>query len=119
MDVAVFGPGHFRGKEYRNYGYLCDILNGYDELTKIISGGGVGCERLATRYAADNDIPHEVVPPNIQAHGVAEAFVMRNQIIIKKVRCAIILWDGRDEKYHRLLAECVACQTAAHLYHAE
>lgn len=119
MEVGVFGPGHFRGKEYRNYGYLCDILNMYEPFTKVVSGGGVGVERLALRYATDNSLEHEVVPPNIQVFGVAEAFKMRNQVIVKKVQLAIILWDGRDELYHRVMAECIAQQTTAHLYHVE
>jgi len=119
VEVGVFGPGHFRGKEYRNYVYVAGILDMYDPFTKVVSGGGVGTERLALRYATDNKLEHEVVPPNIQAFGMPEAFKMRNQIIVKKVDLVILLWDGRDEKYHRLMAECIEQQTTVHLYHVE
>lgn len=119
MEVAVFGPGHHRGEKYRNYDHVCSILDPYEGITKIVSGGGVGVERLATRYAQDSSLEVEVIPPNIQALGTVDAFIARNAMIIKKVKIVILLWDGRDPKYHRLLADAVAAKVPVHIYHVE
>jgi hypothetical protein len=116
--VGVFGPGHFRGQEYKNYAHVSDVLDNY-EISKIITGGGVGVEQLALRYATTNEIDTEVIPPNIRAHGKESAFIFRNQEIIQIIDLAVLLWDGNDPFYHKLMADCIAKRTPLHVRHVD
>jgi hypothetical protein len=117
--VGVFGPGYFRGKKYENYDYVAQAIGALEGIVKIISGGGKGAEEFAQKYAARHGIDHDVIPPNIKLHGTENAFIYRNQEIIKSVDLVVLLWDGKDAKYHRLMADAVDQQKRLLLLHVE
>lgn len=119
MIVGVFGPAHLRGQEYANYNFIADNLDNYPGITKIITGGGTGVEQLALRYATENGIEREVIPPNIRAHGKDKAFIFRNQEILDILDVAVLFWDGNDAFYHRLFSDCVVRKKLLHLRHIE
>lgn len=119
MKLGVFGPGFFRGKKYENYDYVSEAIREIEGITSIVTGGGHGVEQLALRYAALSDIQREVIPPNIKLHGVENAFIFRNQEIIKIADFVLLLWDGKDQKYHRLMSDVVDQQKRLLLLHVE
>lgn len=114
----MFGPGYFHGQEYNNYSFLADQLDNYSDVTKIITGGGVGVEQLALRYATENQIEPEVIPPNIKAHGKS-AFVYRNQEILDIIDLGVFFWDGVDSFYHRLFADAILRKKLFHVRYVE
>ena len=117
--IGVFGPGHLSGKVYSNYNFLGDKLDGYANLKRIVTGGGVGVEQLALRYATENGIEPEVIPPNIKVHGKEFAFVFRNQEIIEVIDIGVLLWNGTDQLYYKLMQDFVERKTPLHVYGCE
>lgn len=98
MIIGVFGPREHKGKKFTNYNRVADILDTYDGVTEIVTGGGEGVEQLALRYAEENKISNDTVPPNIKALGTTLAFKKRNEEIAGRIQVAVVLWDGK-EKY--------------------
>jgi hypothetical protein len=124
MILGVFGPRDFKngpevrkGVYYSNYSYIADCLDEY-EITKIITGGGLGVEQLALRYAVEKGIDHQVIPPNLSEHG-QDAFRIRNAEIITAIQMGVVFWDGRDRFYYELFTEAVDQKTLLHLRHVE
>jgi hypothetical protein len=109
MELAVFGPGFYKGAKYENYGHVANVLDNFrenHEVSKMHTGGGGGVETLALRYAAVNGIEADVTPPNIKKDG-DNAFNVRNNEIIHKADFVLLLWDTSDKKYERLIKNCV------------
>lgn len=119
MKLGVFGPAFFRGKKYVNYDYVSQSIGEIDGITEIITGGGAGVEQLALQHATLNKIESQVVPPNIKLHGIEKAFVIRNQEIIRTVDFVLLLWDGKDVKYHQTMADAIDQQKRLLLLHVE
>lgn len=123
MIVGVFGPRDVRGADgkkgvtYSNYSYIAGCLEEYDA-SAIVSGGGVGVEQLALRYATSKGIEPRVIPPDLNQHG-HDAWPIRNKEILSIVDVAVLFWDGRDRFYYPLLEAAIEQQVLLHLRHVE
>jgi hypothetical protein len=120
MQVAVFGPRDHNKTIYSNYAHVCHILDEYQGVSKVWSGGGTGVEQLALRYAEENGIPHEIIPPRLkQFPSAAEAFRHRNCQLIGRAELIVLLWDARSDFYVELMAEAIRQGKRVNLYPME
>ena len=83
MKLAISGS-----RNYTNYEEFCKILNEYlsdnkeVELECVISGGAIGTDTMAEKYANDNNILFLVFKPEYEKYG-RSAPLVRNKKIIK------------------------------------
>jgi hypothetical protein len=78
MKIAVIGSRNFTDQVL-----LENELNTIKEkVTMVISGGANGADKLAEKWALDNNIPLEVYKPDWKNYGRA-AGVVRNKLIIE------------------------------------
>ena len=68
-------------RNYTDYDQFCDYVDKIPGITKIISGGCQGTDKLAERYAADHGIPVEIYEPNWDLYG-RRAGPIRNSLIV-------------------------------------
>lgn len=62
-------------------------------LTRIVSGGAKGVDKMAERFAKENHIEMEVIPAEWNKFGRSAGF-LRNQTIIEACNAVIVFWDG-------------------------
>lgn len=92
MKVAVVGSRNFS-----NYELLKDTLSQYN-ITTIVSGGAIGADRLAERYARENNIDTKIYYPDWKLG--KGAGLMRNTQIIQDSDMVIAFWDGTSRGTH-------------------
>jgi hypothetical protein len=114
MIISVFGLRDFKGKQYSDYEHVAGVLDTFDNIEQVITGGGQGIESLAIRYATENEIASRIIPPNIQKFG-GEAFIKRNREIIEATEVQVIFWDGRDNFYIELIKSIVNLRKMAYV----
>lgn len=85
MKLGVIGSRNFT-----NYTQLAKYLSKKMDVEKIISGGSEGADKLAEKYAIDNDIPFESYPLDKQA-------IVRNSDMV------IAFWDGKSSGTQEVL----------------
>lgn len=90
MKTAIIGS-----RTFTDYEFLREKLQGIEGITQIISGGAMGADRLAERYAAEYGIDLVVSKPDWKAYGKA-AGLRRNDVLIEKSELVIIFWDGKS-----------------------
>jgi hypothetical protein len=117
--IGVFGLRSYKGKEYNDYNRVADVLDGFQSMKLLVSGGGRGIEQLALRYANECGIEPKVVPPNISAYGPKVAFIKRNEEIIQQIDLAVVFWDGKEQYYVDLMSNVVNAGKVAHVIHVE
>jgi len=93
MILAIVGS-----RSFSNYESLCNTIDPMkDKITKIVSGGAKGADRLAEKYAKDNGIPFEVYLPlfkkNKSMSYDPKHFFERNKEIIDNSNFVIAFWD--------------------------
>jgi hypothetical protein len=122
VKLGVFGPAFVRGKLYDTddaFAYMVGVLDEFDDIDNVITGGGKGVEQMALKWAALRHIESDVIPPNIKLHGAEQAFIHRNKEILKVVDLAVLFWDGKDTKAHRLMSDAIDERTRLLLIHVE
>lgn len=75
------------------------IKNSGFEITKIISGGADGVDKLAIRYALENGISFEVFPvtkEDWKNYG-RKAGVMRNLAMAQRSETLVAIWDSKSK----------------------
>lgn len=104
MILAIIGSR----KLYPN---LDDYLPEF-EIDEIVSGGAMGVDALAEKYAKDNNIPCTVFLPEYKRYG-RPAPLIRNKLIIERADEVVAFWDGSSSgtmysvKYARKLGKTV------------
>ena len=89
MKVAVIGGRKF--DDYERMKSILDLL----PITRIISGGARGADKLSERYATENNIPTKIYLPDWDLFGKKAGF-LRNTTIIENSDIVIAFWDGRS-----------------------
>lgn len=87
MRYAVIGS-----RSFQNYDILYHVLEKH-YITKIVSGGAIGADTLAARYAHEKGIQLEVVKPDWYKYPKTAGFV-RNKEIVRAVDVVLAFWDG-------------------------
>lgn len=64
-------------------------------ITKIVSGGAVGVDSLAEKYADEQGIPKQIIHPQYEKYGI-RAPLVRNKLILEEADLVIIFWDGKS-----------------------
>lgn len=89
MNIAVIGS---RG--FRDYAFLSKTLRQFS-ISKIISGGAIGVDRLARRFALTYRINFLEFKPEYGLHGKV-APLIRNHSIISSAGVVVAFWDGKS-----------------------
>jgi len=90
MKVAVVGS-----RSFKNYKLLKSKLDTYRGITLIISGGAIGADSLAERYAEEKNIKIKVYKADWDLYGSSAGF-LRNIKVIDNCEKLIAFWDGRS-----------------------
>lgn len=89
MNLAVIGS-----RTFLDYSLLERTLNKFNLIERIISGGAVGADSLAKRYAEEHDIECKEFLPDYRKYGSPAALFKRNRDIVDASDCVIAFWDG-------------------------
>jgi hypothetical protein len=89
MKTAVIGS---RG--FNVYVLLKGTLDAY-LISQIISGGAIGADMLAERYAEEHEIPTLIFKPDYNKYGRGAPLV-RNKEIVDAAERVIAFWDGKS-----------------------
>lgn len=90
MIVAVVGSRNFN-----DYMLLQSVLDEFclnNKVTKLVSGGARGADKLAERYAAERKLEIEVLVPDWKTG--RGAGLARNTEIVAKADTIVTFWDG-------------------------
>jgi Predicted Rossmann fold nucleotide-binding protein involved in DNA uptake len=88
MFVAVVGSrNHFQ--------MMINFWSLPDETTCIVSGGAVGVDSCAARFAVNFGFPLKEFKPDYKKFG-RKAPLVRNEIIIKNANYLIAFWNGKS-----------------------
>ena len=88
--VAVIGS-----RSFHNYKYVKERLDQL-EITRIVSGGAIGVDTLADKYATEMNIPIKHYYPDYDEFGKS-APLRRNEDIIKDAEIVVAFWDGTSK----------------------
>ncbi len=89
VRLAVIGSRTFN--EYR----FLEITLDWFSISKIISGGAKGADLLATKYAANRNIPTKVFPAEWDKYGKSAGY-KRNVLIVEACDELVAFWDTKS-----------------------
>jgi len=89
MKYAVIGSRNFK-----DWFYFCQIMPQFIPET-IISGGAIGADSFAAKYAKMKNIPLVEFIPDWEKHGKSAGF-KRNVLIVSAADEVIAFWDGKS-----------------------
>ncbi|MCL2002652.1 MAG: DUF2493 domain-containing protein [Oscillospiraceae bacterium] len=101
MRVAVVGS---RSLDGRCYGILTEHMP--SGASEIISGGAVGVDRLAERYALERGLPLTVIRPDYKTYD-RQAPLIRNTQIVAESDFTLVLWDGFSRGSLNVIMTCI------------
>lgn len=89
MKVAIVGS-----RSIQDYKLIKNIIDEHKhQITEIISGGGIGVDACAAKYAKENKIKLTEYEPNY-AVDKGSAPIIRNMKIVNHAEKVIACWDG-------------------------
>ena len=81
-------------RSIRSYGYLLNAISSSGfKITKVISGGAKGADKLGELYANRKSIPLEIVEADWELYG-KRAGMIRNSQMAERADALIAIWDG-------------------------
>jgi hypothetical protein len=93
MKLAICGS-----RSFTNYAFFKKtILKRFNvkEINLIVSGGAVGPDKFAERFAKEHNIPTLIHKPDWKKHG-KKAGMIRNEFIVRDADAVICFWDGES-----------------------
>jgi len=93
MKIAIIGSRSFT--DYELFKVKCDTILSNSKSITIISGGAKGTDRLAEKYAAEQNIPILIYKANWDLHGKS-AGMKRNVLMLNDCTHVIAFWDGNS-----------------------
>ncbi len=90
MRVAVIGS---RNASQDVYQKLCEYIP--CNASEIVSGGAVGVDALAERYAKEHHIALRIFRPDYKTFG-RRAPLLRNEQIVHYAQYVLAFWDGQS-----------------------
>lgn len=101
MKIAIIGS---RGATDNNYNLIIDNIP--KNVTEIISGGAIGADSLAKRFALEHKLIYTEFAPDYASFGKMATIIRNNQI----VNCAeyvLCLWDGKSKGTKNVISLCL------------
>jgi predicted Rossmann fold nucleotide-binding protein DprA/Smf involved in DNA uptake len=94
IRLAVIG-----NKNFNDYEFVARKLDNEREIGVIVSGGAMGVDALAKRFAKEKGIPFHEFPPDYQKDG-SLAKIKRNRLIVEHCDKIIAFYDGTCASTH-------------------
>lgn len=91
--LAIIGSREFNDYELLKKHIDTFVSDSKITITKIVSGGAIGADKLGEEYAKENEIPIQIFYPNWNKYG-KRAGILRNYDIIKSCDIVIAFWNG-------------------------
>jgi len=91
MNIAIVGS-----RTFNNYNLLETELLKYDNINFIISGGAIGADRLAEKFALKYNIKTIIYKPDWGKYGKSAGYI-RNKDIVNHADVVIAFWDGQSK----------------------
>jgi hypothetical protein len=92
LNVAIVGS-----RTFKDYKKLKEIINSLNiNISKIISGGANGADKLGELLAKENNIDIHIFYPDWNKYGKKAGFI-RNEQIVKNSDLIIAFWDGKSK----------------------
>ena len=101
MKIAIIGS---RELGESCYGHLCAAVPA--EASEIVSGGAQGVDRLAERYAGENNLKMTVIRPDYDTYG-GQAPLVRNAEIVSAADYVLVLWNGESRGSLHVIMTCM------------
>jgi len=111
MKIAVVGSRSFSDFDKLEKFILSKVS--LKDIELVISGGAIGADDLAERFAYKHNIPKQVFKPDWNKYGKRAGF-LRNQLIVKNADTVFAFWDG--ESRGTLLSINIAKESGKTLY---
>lgn len=105
MKIAVVGSRQLSGYSYARF---CQQMP--RNATAIISGGALGIDSYARRYALENAIPLTELLPDYAQHPGKIAPILRNRDIVNAADYVLAFWDGKSRGTRHVIQLCLECQ---------
>lgn len=83
--------------------------------TQIISGGAIGADKMARRFAIEHGIKIVEILPEYNLYGRC-APLKRNDIIVKLADLVVAFWDGKSRGTKYVIEKCKETATPVHVY---
>ena len=84
-------------RSFNDYARMKEVLSGIVGTNcEIISGGAIGADALAKRYALENNIPYKEFPADWATHN-RSAGAIRNKQMSDYGEVLISFWDGESK----------------------
>lgn len=90
MKIAVVGS-----RSFSCYDQVKKVLSGL-AITLIVSGGAIGADSLAEKFAEENNIPKKIFLPDWAKFGRGAGMV-RNKDIVTAADMVVAFWDGKSK----------------------
>lgn len=93
MKIAVVG-----GRNFQDYEVLSRVLRDEFFYRKeiLVSGGAEGADKLAERWATENQIETEIIRPDYSKYPPHLAPLYRNELIAERCDYMVAFWDGKS-----------------------
>jgi hypothetical protein len=93
MKIGIVGSRSFENYKF----FKRKILKHYDivDIDKIVSGGAIGTDTLAEKFASEYSIPTTIYKPDWSLGKCAGA--LRNKKIVDHSDIIIAFWDGKSK----------------------
>lgn len=96
MKIGIVG-----GRDFKDYKFLKNYLQQFIvenevNLSSVISGGAVGTDTLAEKFAAEMEVEIIIFKPDFAKYGRA-ATLVRNTQIIECSDTIFAFWDGKSK----------------------
>lgn len=92
ITLAIVGS-----RSFTNYTLLCDTMAKVkSKVTRIVSGGANGADKLAEKYADEMGIPMQLFLPQWSEYGRSAGY-RRNHLICEASDCMLAFWDGESK----------------------
>ncbi len=108
MTVGIVGS---RG--INCYDFVCEKIP--KNASKIVSGGALGVDLLAKRYATENSLDLLEITPDYKKYG-KKAPLVRNLEIVSNCDYVLVFWDGYSNGSKNVINHCLENNIPVRVY---
>lgn len=90
MSVAIVGS-----RSFNDYELFCKVMQDMIGLETVVSGGAIGADSLARKWANQHQVPILEIIPDWQKYG-KYAGIRRNSEIVDCADWTVAFWDGNS-----------------------